>query len=235
MAMAAKKIVPPQTVAVDRITVCHYPQAKNCEAEAVFRGLTAEIEKGKLPVTVEPAKCGCSGACQDGAYLSFPGWGVFYHKVKEGHVPTIIKETVLKGKTIFPLLRLNPLQSIRRDLIWDKTHRCFMVLDPNTCIPRVAEYLIKFHYDESCGKCTPCRLGIRRLAEVMEGVVQGRAQGDALKEMESLIRLMLDAPYCQFAGKVAQLILALFTYFKKEFEAHILEKTCPSGVCPLGK
>lgn len=235
MAMAAKKIVEPQPVAVDRITVCHHPKAKACGAEAVFRGLTEEIGKKKFPVSVEPAKCGCNGTCQNGVFLSFPGWGFFYHKVKEGHVPTIVKETVQKGKTIFPLLRLNPLQSLRGDLIWEKADRCFMALDPGICMPQVAQYLIKFHYDESCGKCTPCRLGIRRLAEVIDDIVRGRAHPEAMKEMDGLIRLMHEAPYCSFAGKVAHLIQAVFIYFQDEFEAHIRDKTCPAGTCPTGK
>lgn len=233
--MSAKKTVEPKPVAVDRITVCHNPKAKTCGAEAVFKGLTAEIEKGKLPVTVEPAKCGCNGTCRDGVFLSFPSWGVFYHKVREGHIPTLVRETIQKGKTIFPLLRLNPLQSIRADLVWEKGSGCLMALDTSLCMPQVAEYLIKFHYDESCGKCAPCRLGIQRLAEVIEAVTGGRASSDAVSEMESLIKLMQDAPYCSFAGKVAHLILAVLSHFKGEFEAHIKEKRCPAGVCRLDK
>ncbi len=233
MAKTASNIAEPQITTTPKITVCHNPKSKTCGAENIFKGLIAAAEQLNIPVVVEPAKCGCSGTCQDGAFLSFPYLGVFYHKVKEGHIETIIKETVQQGKIVFPLLRLNPLQSIRGDLIWEKATGCIMAMDPSLCMVEIAEYLIKFHYDESCGKCAPCRLGIQRLADLIEAVRCGRAPKDAVAEMESLIVLMKQAPYCSFAGKVSHIILSVLSNFKSEFEAHINEKKCSSGICKI--
>ncbi len=237
MAATANLIEPfPATApAVNRVTICHTTKSKTCSADAVWKRLSSEIERFKLPVAVEPAKCGCSGSCINGVYLSFPSLGVFYHKVKEGHVPTLLRETLWQGRLVFPLLRLNPLQSLRPDLVWEKASGCLMALDTSQCMVQVAQYLIKFHYDESCGKCAPCRLGIQRLADLIDGVACGKAPSDALSEMQSLIVLMQQAPYCSFAGKVAHLILAVLAHFKEEFEAHIQGRTCPAGACTFSE
>ncbi|OGP50941.1 MAG: hypothetical protein A2Y79_10255 [Deltaproteobacteria bacterium RBG_13_43_22] len=233
MAKTAINIAEPQISTTPKITVCHNPKAKTCGAENIYKGIIAAAEQMNIPVVVEPAKCGCTGTCKDGAFLSFPYLGVFYHKVKEGHIETILKETVQQKKIVFPLLRLNPLQSIRGDLIWEKAAGCIMAMDPSLCMVEIAEYLIKFHYDESCGKCAPCRLGIQRLADLTTAIRCGRAPADAVAEMESLIVLMKQAPYCSFAGKVSHIILSVLSNFKEEFEAHIKEKRCPSGVCKI--
>jgi (2Fe-2S) ferredoxin len=233
MAKTALNIAEPQIAPTPKITVCHNPKTKTCRAENIFKDLIATAEQMNLPVIVEPAKCGCSGTCQDGVFLSFPYLGVFYHKVKEGHIEAILQETVKQGKIVFPLLRLNPLQSIRGDLIWEKSTGCIMAMDSSLCMVEIAEYLIKFHYDESCGKCAPCRLGIQRLADLISAVRSGKAPGDAVAEMESLITLMKQAPYCSFAGKVSHIILSVLSNFKEEFEIHIKEKRCPAGVCKI--
>lgn len=233
MAKTALKIVEIPIPPVTKITVCRNPKIKTCGAEKIYKGLLEKAEQLNLPVNIEPAKCGCSVACQEGAFLSFPDLGVFYHKVQEGHIEAVLEETVKQGKIVFPLLRLNPLQSIRRDLIWEKATGCIMALDSSRCMVEIADYLIKFHYDESCGKCAPCRLGIQRLADLVEAIRRGKAPANAVSEMESLITLMKQAPYCSFAGKVSHIILSILASFKDEFEIHIKEKRCPAGVCQI--
>jgi (2Fe-2S) ferredoxin len=215
-----------------KITVCKgQGSKKTCGGEAVFKALTAEAQRLNLSVVIEPAKCGCSGTCKNGPFLSMPHLGIFYHQVKEAHIPTILTETIQKGKILFPLLYLNPLQSIRADLIWEKTNSCIMAMDPTSCMVEIAEYLIKFHYAESCGKCFPCRLGVQKIADLIESIRRGKAPDDAIQELESLITLTTQAAYCAFAGKVSHIILAILSNFKKEFEIHIKEKRCSGGTC----
>jgi (2Fe-2S) ferredoxin len=233
MAKTASNIAEPQITTIPKITVCRNPKVKTCGAESIYKGLVAEAERLSIPVNIEPAKCGCTGTCENGAFLSFPYLGVFYHQVKEGHIETILKETVHQGKIVFPLLRLNPLQSIRGDLIWEKATGCIMAMDSSFCMVQIADYLIKFHYDESCGKCAPCRLGIQKLADLIESIECGKAPANAVAEMESLIVLMKQAPYCSFAGKVSHIILSILSNFKEEFETHIKEKHCPAGACKI--
>ena len=231
-AVSSNMVVETITSQNPRILVCRGQGAKPaCGAEAIFKGLTAEAQRLNIPVAIEPAKCGCSGSCRRGPFLSLPHMGLFYEQVKEAHIPYILEETIQKGKILFPLLRLNPLQSTRGDLIWEKDHGCIMVMDPSTCMVQVADYLIKFHYGESCGKCVPCRLGIQRLSDLIEAVSHGRAPEDALQEMEGLMTLMQQAAYCAFAGKTSHIILAILANFREEFEIHIKEKRCPVGTC----
>lgn len=215
-----------------RITVCGVGKSTNtCGGENIYKGLISESRRLNIPVVIEPAKCGCSGKCNNGPYISLPHLGLFYHKVKEAHIPLIIKETIGNKKILFPILYLNSLQTIRGDLIWDKTSACIMTMDPSVCMVQVAEYLIKFHANESCGKCVPCRLGIQRLIELISGVASGKSPENAVIQMESMIRLTDQAAYCAFAGKVSKIILAIMSNFKKEFEAHIKEKRCQPGAC----
>ncbi len=233
-ALFAKKISEPQTNPVSRILVCRGRGPKPaCGGEAVFKALSAEAERLNIPVSIEGAKCGCSGTCKAGVYLSFPELQIFYYQIQIAHATYILTETVQRGRILFPLLYLNPLQSFRRDLIWEKASGCIMTLSPETCMVEVAEYLIRFHYDESCGKCAPCRLGIQRLADLIEAIRRGKAPANAVAEMESLITLMKQAPYCSFAGKVSHIILSILANFKDEFEIHIKEKRCPAGVCQM--
>jgi (2Fe-2S) ferredoxin len=233
-AVFAKKITEPETLPVSRILVCRGQGPKpDCGGEAVYKNLIAESQRLNIPVAIEPAKCGCSERCQEGPYLSLPDLHLFYYQVQEAHIPYILTETVQKGKILFPLLYINPLQAIRGDLVWEKTPGCIMTMDTTTCMVQVARYLITFHYDESCGKCVPCRLGIQKLADLIEDVSKGRAPENAVSEMESLISLMQQAPYCAFAGKVSHIILAVLSHFKEEFEIHIKEKRCPVGACAM--
>jgi (2Fe-2S) ferredoxin len=187
----------------------------------------------QLPLKLAPAKIGCRGECRKGPFVSLPHRGLFYQQVREEHVPFILEETMRKGKILFPLLRLDPLQAIRSDIIWEKETECLMTLDPSFCMVQVAQYLIHFHAEESCGKCVPCRLGIKRLGEVIEALTRGRAAAESLSEMETLISLMTQAAYCSFAGKTSKIILAIIGYFRAEFEAHIRDKVCPTGVCRM--
>lgn len=217
-----------------KITVCKGRKAPyGCPGDTVYEGLLYESNRMNIPVIIEPAKCGCGGSCVNGPFLSLPHTGLFYHKVKESHLPVILKETVLNGKILFPLLRLDPLQSIRGDLIWEKASGCIMAMDNSYCMVQMAEYLIKFHADESCGKCTPCRLGINQLKDLISRIVRGEAPDDAVLQMESLIWLAGQAAYCAFAGKVAHIILALLSHFRDEFEIHVKEKRCQAGICMI--
>lgn len=215
-----------------RITVCGVGKSLNtCGGEAIYKGLISESKRQNIPVIVEPAKCGCSGKCNNGPYISLPHRGLFYYKVKEAHVPVIIRETIGNKKILFPILYLSALQTINTDLIWDKVSSCIMTMEPSVCMVKVAEYLIKFHANESCGKCVPCRLGIQRLIELISGVANGKAPKDAVAQMETMIQLTDQAAYCAFAGKVSKIILAIISNFKSEFETHIKDKSCSIGIC----
>jgi (2Fe-2S) ferredoxin len=216
------------------LTVCGGEgSGKPCGAPALYNRFQEEADRLQIPLRLEPAKVGCRGECARGPYVSLPRLGLFYQQVREEHVPFVLQETVAKGKILFPLLRLDPLQSVRSDLIWEKEAECLMVIDSSSCMVDLARYFISFHAEESCGKCVPCRLGIKRLGEVVEAISHGQGQAEALTEIRTLITLMTQAAYCQFAGKASKIILAILSYFQQEFEIHIRDKYCPAGICSM--
>jgi (2Fe-2S) ferredoxin len=228
------RAMPHTGVGQHKITVCKGKQAQHsCGGDVIYEALLHEANRLKIPVNVEPAKCGCTGTCIEGPFISMPHLGLFYHKVQNTHVPFILKETLLKGKILFPLLHLNPLQSISGNLIWEKTSGCIMAMDNSGCMVKTAEYLINFHADESCGKCNPCRLGINQLKDLIACIVRGEAPEDAVLRMESLIWLAGQTAYCAFAGKASHIIHSVLSGFRDEFEIHIREKRCPAGICRI--
>jgi (2Fe-2S) ferredoxin len=214
------------------LTVCS-GEGVPCGNKALLARFRKDAERLQIPLQLEPAKIGCRGECRKGPFVSLPRLGLFYQQVQEEHVPYILKETIQRGKILFPILRLDPLQAIRGDLIWEKETECIMALDSSLCMVQVAQYLIQFHAEESCGKCVPCRLGIKRLGEVIDSLTRGRAAAESLTEVGTLISLMTQAAYCSFAGKTSKMILAIIGYFRAEFEAHIRDKVCPAGVCRM--
>jgi len=217
-----------------RITVCKGRLAPYaCDGDTLYESLLYEANRLKIQVIIEPGKSGCRGRCRKGPFLSLPHLGIFYEGVKEAHIPFILKETIRKGKILFPLLHLNPLQSIRCDLIWEKSEGFIMAMDNSYCMVRIAEYLINFHADESCGKCTPCRIGIHQLKDLIGRIVRGEAPEDAVVQMESLIWLAGQTAYCAFAGKASNIILAVLSAFREEFEVHAREKRCLAGICKM--
>ena len=127
------------------LTVCggHQPELP-CGSFALYAGLKKEAERLQFPLQLETAKIGCRGTCRKGPFVSLPRLGLFYQQVQTGHVPYILKDTLLEGRILFPILRLDPLQSIRSDLIWEKESECIMTLDSSTCMVQMARYLIQF-------------------------------------------------------------------------------------------
>ncbi|MBI5585905.1 MAG: hypothetical protein HY892_19005 [Deltaproteobacteria bacterium] len=216
------------------LTVCGGEgPGKPCGAPALYSRFKKEAARLRIPLRLEPGKIGCHGECAKGPFVSLPRLGLFYQQVREEHVPFILQETIGQGKILFPLLRLDPLQSIRSDLIWEKEAECLMTMDSSYCLVQIAQYFIRFHAEESCGKCVPCRLGIKRLGEVVDAISRGQGPAEALTEIRTLIALMTQAAYCQFAGKTSKIILAILSYFQQEFEIHIRDKYCPAGICSM--
>jgi (2Fe-2S) ferredoxin len=225
----------PGTAAKERkITVCKGRKAPYaCRGDVIYESLLHEAGRLKIPVTIEHGKCGCGGTCLHGPFLSIPHLGIFYHRVTEAHLSLVLTETMIKGKILFPILHLDPLQSIRRDLIWEKSTGCIMAMDNSFCMVQIADYLINFHADESCGKCTPCRIGINQLKNLVGRIVRWEGPEDAVLQMESLIWLAGQASYCAFAGKASHIIMSVLSGFTEEFEIHIKEKRCPAGICKI--
>lgn len=106
-----------------------------------------------------------------------------------------------------------------------------IVLDEDNCMVDVARFYMEFICDESCGKCTPCRVGTKRLLEMLTKITEGEGTMEMLDEMEELCNELKDTALCGLGQTAANPILSTLKHFRDEYEAHILEKRCPAGVC----
>ena len=106
-----------------------------------------------------------------------------------------------------------------------------IVLDEDNCMVDVAKFYMEFICDESCGKCTPCRIGTKRLLEMLTKITEGNGTMEMLDEMEELCNEVRDGALCGLGQTAPNPILSTLRYFRDEYEAHILEKKCPAHVC----
>ncbi|PXF51012.1 MAG: NADH-quinone oxidoreductase subunit F [Candidatus Methanophagaceae archaeon] len=106
-----------------------------------------------------------------------------------------------------------------------------IVIDEETCIVDLARYFVDFLCDESCGKCVPCREGLRRMREILEGVVAGRGKEGDIEMLEEIGEVMKKASLCALGTTAANPVLSTLRYFRDEYEAHIAEKRCPALFC----
>ncbi len=107
-----------------------------------------------------------------------------------------------------------------------------VVMDEDTCMVNVAKYFLNFTKDESCGKCTPCREGIKRMLEILDDISRGKAKETDLELLESLAKVVKDASLCALGGTAPNPVLTTLRYFRNEYEAHIKDKKCPAHICP---
>jgi len=108
-----------------------------------------------------------------------------------------------------------------------------VVMDETTCMVDVARYFLDFVQDESCGKCAPCRIGTRQMHEILVRITEGRGEPGDIKTMEDLAATMKAASLCGLGQGAPNSVLSTLRYFRDEYEAHILRKTCPAGVCKI--
>ena len=106
-----------------------------------------------------------------------------------------------------------------------------IVMDEDTCMVDIAKFFLEFTVDESCGKCTPCRVGTRRLLEMLEQITVGNGSPELLKEMEDLCYYIKANSLCALGQSAPNPVLSTLHYFRDEYEAHCVEKRCPAGVC----
>ena len=106
-----------------------------------------------------------------------------------------------------------------------------IVMDEDNCMVDIAKFFLDFTVDESCGKCTPCRIGTKRMRELLEKITDGKATLEDLDELETLAHYIKDNSLCGLGQTAPNPVLATLRFFKDEYIAHIVDKTCPAGVC----
>lgn len=106
-----------------------------------------------------------------------------------------------------------------------------IVMDDKTCMVDIAKFYMEFIVDESCGKCTPCRVGSKRLLELLLKITKGQATLEDLKKLEELSEVIKDTALCGLGQTAPNPILSTIKYFKSEYESHIIDKSCPATKC----
>ncbi len=106
-----------------------------------------------------------------------------------------------------------------------------IVMDEDTCMVDIAKFFLEFTVDESCGKCTPCRIGTTRLLELLNKITEGKATMEDLDKIEELAEYMKQNSLCALGQTAANPVLSTLKNFREEYIAHIVDKRCPAGVC----
>ena len=106
-----------------------------------------------------------------------------------------------------------------------------IVMDEDNCMVDVAKFFLEFTVDESCGKCTPCRIGTKRLLEMLEKITNGQGTVEMLDEMEELCYYIKANSLCGLGQTAPNPVLSTLRYFRNEYLKHVVDKRCPAGVC----
>ena len=106
-----------------------------------------------------------------------------------------------------------------------------IVMDEDNCMVDIAKFFLDFTVDESCGKCTPCRVGTKRLREMLDKITDGKATLEDLDKLEELCHYIKDNSLCGLGQTAPNPVLATLKFFRDEYVAHVVDKKCPAGVC----
>ena len=106
-----------------------------------------------------------------------------------------------------------------------------IVMDENTCMVDLARFFLDFTVDESCGKCPPCRIGTKRMLEILEKITSGKGELEDLDKLETLAESIKTSALCGLGQTAPNPVLSTMKYFRDEYVAHVVDKKCPAGVC----
>ena len=104
-------------------------------------------------------------------------------------------------------------------------------MDEDNCMVDIAKFFLEFTVDESCGKCTPCRIGTRRMLEILTKITEGNGTMEDLDKLEELCVFVKENSLCGLGQTAPNPVLSTLRYFRDEYIAHIVDKRCPAGVC----
>ena len=106
-----------------------------------------------------------------------------------------------------------------------------IVMDEDNCMVDIAKFFLEFTVDESCGKCTPCRIGTRRMLDILDKITAGKGEDGDIEKLEELAKTIKATALCGLGQTAPNPVLSTLHYFRDEYEAHIKEKRCPAGHC----
>jgi ferredoxin len=106
-----------------------------------------------------------------------------------------------------------------------------IVLDEDTCMVDISKYFLDFCKDEGCGQCTPCREGVAQMVRLLTEITEGNGTLEHITLLEELSHMIQDASLCALGTSAPNPVISTLRYFREEYEAHIIDKHCPAGVC----
>ena len=106
-----------------------------------------------------------------------------------------------------------------------------IVMDEDDCMPAIARFYLEFTEEESCGKCTPCRVGTRRLSELLKDITSGKGTMEHIAELKRISQVIKDTALCGLGQSAPNPVLSTLAHFEDEYIAHVKDKTCPAGKC----
>ena len=106
-----------------------------------------------------------------------------------------------------------------------------IVMDEDNCMVDIAKFFLEFTVDESCGKCPPCRIGTKRMLEILERITGGKGEEEDIEKLETLAKNIISSSLCGLGQSAPQPVLSTLKYFRDEYIAHVRDKKCPAGVC----
>ena len=106
-----------------------------------------------------------------------------------------------------------------------------IVMDEDNCMVDMAKFFLDFTVEESCGKCSPCRIGTKRLSEILEKITSGHGTPEDLDKMEMLCAHISKSSLCALGQTASNPVISMYKYFKDEYKAHVFDKKCPAGIC----
>jgi NADP-reducing hydrogenase subunit HndC len=106
-----------------------------------------------------------------------------------------------------------------------------IVMNEDDCMVDIAKFFLEFTVDESCGKCPPCRIGTKRMLEILEKITDGRGEVEDIEKLETLAKNIKASALCGLGQTAPNPVLSTLRYFRDEYMAHVVEKKCPAGVC----
>ena len=106
-----------------------------------------------------------------------------------------------------------------------------IIMDENTCMVDVARYFLNFLKDESCGKCLPCREGIKRMLEILNRICEGKGEEGDVELLREIAQTVQETSLCALGGSAPNPLLTTLRYFGEEYTAHVRDKKCPAGIC----
>jgi NADP-reducing hydrogenase subunit HndC len=106
-----------------------------------------------------------------------------------------------------------------------------IVMDEDTCMVDLARFFMDFTVDESCGKCPPCRIGTKRMHEILVKITEGKGTLEDLDKLEILAKNIKESSLCGLGQSAPNPVLSTMKYFRDEYVAHVVDKKCPAGVC----